>query len=86
MPDEVRDQLRVLWTTEGYTPHAIAAHPRLPPDVVASLVTALLRLNDTAEGKDALAGVSFTSLDRAEDREWDEIRDLKIKNLDHLLK
>ncbi len=26
---EIRDQLRVLWTTNGYTPHAIAVHPRV---------------------------------------------------------
>ena len=30
-PPEVRDQLRILWTTEGYTPHAVAALPSVAP-------------------------------------------------------
>jgi hypothetical protein len=25
----IQDQLRILYMTEGYTPHALAAHPRV---------------------------------------------------------
>ncbi|KOO10873.1 phosphate ABC transporter substrate-binding protein, partial [Vibrio xuii] len=39
---EIRDQLKVLWTTPTYTPHAIAIHPRVKADTVAKIKAALL--------------------------------------------
>ena len=29
MPEEICSELRVFWTTDGFTPHAFAVHPRI---------------------------------------------------------
>ena len=42
MDAAVRKDLRVLWQTQGYTPHAFAAHPRVPAAAVAALAEAML--------------------------------------------
>ncbi len=42
---EIRDQLRVLWKSDGYTPHAFAAHPRVPPEAVEKIQQAMLKMS-----------------------------------------
>ena len=82
---EIRDQLRVLWETKGYTPHAIAAHPALDPDTFARVRAALLSLNDSAEGRELLSGIQFDGLVSAEDADWDDVRALDIDLLSDLV-
>ena len=48
---EIRGQLRVLWTSAGYTPHAIAAHPRIKQEHIKSIQQALIALEQTGMGK-----------------------------------
>ena len=86
MPDEVKSQLRIMYQTKGYTPHAIAAHPRLSKSTVNKIREALLSLDDDAEGKALLSAINFKGVATAADKDWDDIRALKIKNLDNLLK
>ena len=85
MPDDVKSQLRIMWTSEGYTPHAIAAHPRLSKGAVNKISNALLALNNDEEGKAALSAINFKGVAAAKNKDWDDIRTLNIKNLDHLL-
>ena len=40
--EDTRGQLRILWTSPGYTPHAFAAHPRLDSEVVGTVQTAMV--------------------------------------------
>jgi phosphonate transport system substrate-binding protein len=82
---EVREGLRVLWTTPGYTPHAIAVHPRLSNDLKTKIQQALLDMNDDPEGQALLASINFKALAMAEDKDWDDVRELNIKLLEHLL-
>lgn len=42
---DIRDKLTVFWTSEGFTPHAFAHHPRVTEQDVAMFVDALLNLN-----------------------------------------
>ena len=42
---KVKEQLKVLWKSPGYTPHAIANHPRVPEDVVKSIQAAMLAMS-----------------------------------------
>ena len=86
LPDEIKSQLRIIWTSKSYTPHAIAAHPRLPKKVIGKISKALVSLNEDAEGKTALAAINFKGFTSAKDKDWDDIRALHITNLDHLLK
>lgn len=82
----VRDKLKVLWTTPGYTPHALAVHPKLQSETVTSISSALFDMYNSEEGKALLASVKFKNLGPAVSSDWDDVRALDIKLLDHLLK
>lgn len=82
---EVREQLRVLWTTPAYTPHAIAVHPRVNADAVERLTKALLAMNNDPEGQKLLKTVNFKGIEAAKNSDWDDVRALNIKLLDPLL-
>ncbi len=78
MPTDVREQLRVLSETPGYTPHALAAHPRVPAAIVERLRMAMASLADDEIGRALLAPLAFRGLVAAQDREWNDIRALDI--------
>jgi phosphonate transport system substrate-binding protein len=82
MEPAVSRQLRILWTTEGYTPHAIAAHPSVPIDVVDRLQRAMLAMHEDNVGKALLEKIRITAFAAAHDAEWDDVRSLGIKVLD----
>ena len=75
-------QLRVLWTTQGYTPHAIAAHPRVPVPTVERLRDAMLGLDGDPAGKAALEGIGFKGIAAAQDADYNDVRELRIDLLD----
>lgn len=81
---ETRDQLRILWTTDAYTPHAIAAHPRVPAAVVKGVQQAMAAMDQDPQGRALLEAVSFKGIAPAEDAEWDDIRALGITELEPL--
>jgi phosphonate transport system substrate-binding protein len=81
---ELKAQLRILWTTKGYTPHAFAAHPRLPPEAVQRLVRAMQGASEDEEGRELLAALSMQGFEQAEDSDWDDVRSLGIDLLGHL--
>lgn len=83
--EEIRKQLRIMWTTPGYTPHAIAVHPKISPKVSKQIQQALLDLNDREKGRQLLQGINFKAIEAAKDNHWDDVRALDIKLLDHLL-
>lgn len=74
----VREQLRVLWTTPGYTPHAIAVHPRVSPEVRAKVQEALVGLNTSESGRGALQGLKVEGFETAKNADWDDVRALQI--------
>ncbi len=86
MEPEVRDALRVLWSTKDYTPHALAAHPRVPAAAVARLLAAMEGAPAGVAGKAALQGVGFTGIAPAKDDDWNDVRGLGIQTLAELLK
>ena len=83
---EIRDQLKVLWTTPTYTPHAIAIHPRVNADTVEKIKTALLEMNQDPKGKALLKDINFKGIELAENADWDDVRALNIKLLDEVIK
>lgn len=78
MPTDVREQLRVLSETPGYTPHALAAHPRVPAAIVERLRKAMASLADDEIGRALLTPLAFKGVVAAQDREWNDIRALDI--------
>lgn len=85
LPADLRARLRILATTPAYTPHAIAAHPRVSPAMMQALQDALIGLAQAPEGASVLAGVGFNGIVATEDADYDPIRKLDIKILDPLV-
>lgn len=71
-------KLRILATTPAYVPHAFAAHPRLPAATLQKISTVLQGLDMDEAGRQVLAPLSFKGIEAADDKEWDEIRKLRI--------
>lgn len=75
---DVSEKLRVLWTTPGYTPHAIAAHPRVPQAVRQRIQQVMVDMDKDPEGKALLNSVKLKGLEIAENNDWDDVRNLGI--------
>jgi phosphonate transport system substrate-binding protein len=75
---EYREQLRVLWTSEGYTPQAFAAHARVPKEVVQAVQEALIDMDQDPIAKKYLKVIAPEGLDYARDVDWDDARKLDI--------
>lgn len=83
---EVREQLKVLWTTDGYTPHAVAVSPKVSESAKESLRAALLAMADDPEGQELLKKLNFKAFTHASNSDWDDVRGLNITLLEHMLK
>jgi phosphonate transport system substrate-binding protein len=81
---DIRDQLRVLWTSQGYTPHAIAVHPRISKKKALSLQQAFVQLDQQAEGAALLKGIKIKGFEVAQDSDWDDVRGLELKELSNM--
>lgn len=77
---EYRNNLRILWTSDGYTPHAFAAHPRVPQNVVEDVQRALVEMDRDPKGKALLKTIRLKGVEAGEDFEWDDVRALNIKS------
>lgn len=86
MDAPVRDELRVLWQTKDYTPHAFAAHPRVPADDLQALRAAMLTADSDPKMRSVLEGIGFKGFEVAQDAEWNDVRALGISTLAALLK
>ena len=73
---ETKNQLKILWKTKGYTPHAIAAHPRINASQRRQIQSAFLNLNNSEEGRELLAALQFSGIDSATDADWNDVRAL----------
>jgi phosphonate transport system substrate-binding protein len=81
-PAEIRDSLRILSETPAYTPHAFAAHPRVPHETLAKVMAAMQSLNGDEAGRLLLAPLAFKGITAAQDKEWNDIRALDINLLE----
>jgi len=77
----VKKRLRILWTSEGYTPHAIAAHKRVPDDLVKKVQQELMALDGDMEGKIMLQRMKIKGFVSAENKDWDDVRALNLTEL-----
>lgn len=75
---EISDQLKILWISEGYTPHAFTAHPGMDSHIVEKIQKAFANLNHTAQGKKLLQSIKLKGVTKAHDDDWDDVRGLKI--------
>ena len=73
---ENRRQLRTLWVSPTYTPHAIAAHPRVAAKAVHRILHAMERIHVDTRGRRLLGALGFKGLVRASDQDYDDVRRL----------
>lgn len=78
MPPAVRDQLRILWRTDAYTPHPIAVHPRVAGPLAERVQAALLTMVGDPRGAALLGGAGLKGLTAARDADYDDIRRLRL--------
>jgi phosphonate transport system substrate-binding protein len=79
---EVRSQLEIAWTTKPFTPHALAAHPRVPQQLVSQIQEALIRLGSREENPKILKPINFNGFAAASHKDWDDVRALGLTALD----
>lgn len=65
-PKELRDALRVIYTTPGLPSHPLCAHPRVPMATRERIAQALLQLVREADGRRLLADVDLPEPVRAD--------------------
>lgn len=76
---KVRDQLRILYKTPGYTPHAFAARADIPGEVIIAVQKALQSMEQDSYGQGLLKQLGFKGITTARDSDWDDIRQLDFQ-------
>lgn len=76
--ENIKQNLRILWKTKQYTPHAIAYHPRVSVETVAKIQQTLIALHDSEDGKALLKALNFKGFEVAKNEDWNDIRQLNI--------
>lgn len=74
----ISSRLRILTSTPAYVPHAFAAHPRVDKVTLDKVSAALFAMNTDESGRQLLEPLSFKGIEAGQDKDWDEIRRLKI--------
>ena len=73
---EIRDQLKVIYQTDGYTPHAFAARDTLSSEAVEKVFEAMQYTNQ--EGSEVLTSLGMKGIIGAVDSDWDDVRALNL--------
>lgn len=79
MDPTIREQLKILWTTKGYTPHAIAVHPRLSTEKKLKIQSAFSALENHTQGALLLQSIKIKGFVNAVNNEWNDVRELGIQ-------
>ncbi len=75
---KIRSQLRILWRSQPYTPHAFAVLSSLNDTTVATITQAMLMMNNDPPARTLLKNLNFKGFEPATDSDWNDIRALKI--------
>ncbi|NRD74660.1 phosphate/phosphite/phosphonate ABC transporter substrate-binding protein [Shewanella sp. VB17] len=81
MDKETTEQLRILWETPGYPPHAVAIHPRIPLEIVNELRLRFVGLASLAAGAEVLSQLKLNRFEPAQNSDWDDVRALRLGEL-----
>lgn len=73
-----RAKLKIIHTTQGYTPHAFANRPDIPGDDVKKIAQALQKLHQSTTGKLLLTPLKLKGIDSAINTDWNDVRKLDI--------
>lgn len=76
----IQDQLRVLYTTQAFPSHPVAAHPRVPKKIREQIRQALLDMSATPEGKKLLAEVPIKQAVSTSMQDYEPLRQLNLES------
>jgi len=78
----IQNALHAIWTSPGFTPHALVAHPRVPFFSINKLQRAMIKMNKREEGKALLPYIFVDNgFEVARDSDWDEINLIDLDTL-----
>jgi len=80
LPPDIRTELKVIYETAEYTPHAFAAHPRVSDRDIAALADAMEQIG--ANEPALLEPIGMSGLQRAADADWNDVRALGLTRSD----
>ena len=78
MEQDIRDQLKILWISDGYTPHAIAAHERVPDKHKLLVQEALASFASSNSNTRLLSRIKLKGFEKASNENWNDVRGLQI--------
>lgn len=79
MEPAIREQLRVLWRSPAFTPHAFATRPGLDEITRQKLWQAMQAMTSDSEGRRLLEAIGFQhGFEAGQDRDWNDVRQLRI--------
>ena len=80
-PEAVKSDLRVLWESKGYTPHAIATHPKMASTDRRAILNALIALSNDSSKSSILRKIGLSEFVESNDSDWNDVRELGIASL-----
>ena len=75
---DISAQLKILSTTKGYTPHAIATHPRVKAQQSKKIQQALVNLENSESGRTLLKNIKINGFESAKNADWNDVRELNL--------
>ncbi|GEM75241.1 phosphate/phosphite/phosphonate ABC transporter substrate-binding protein [Vibrio sagamiensis] len=78
LPEKTQQQLKILYTTSSYTPHAIAVSHNVPIEAQQALRQTIGALNSNQQAQQSFKQLNIKGLQKADDRDWDDIVQLNL--------
>lgn len=75
-PDFIRDQLRVIYQTQEYTPHAFAVGPKVSNEIKKRITKAMLEIS--VSNNAVIQKIGMKGIEAASDTDWDDVRNLNL--------
>ena len=76
MDDAIKDQLRVVYRTEKYTPHAFAHSPKIDADTAKKVLSAMIAAGDN--DPELLKRLGFKGFVTTTNEDWADVRGLNL--------
>ncbi len=79
---EIRNALKIVWDSPGFSPYPVVAHPRVDFFTLTRLKRAMVQMNKNVEAKKLLRYIFVENgFEPAKNSDWDEIKQIDLKRL-----
>ncbi|NVK20341.1 MAG: phosphate/phosphite/phosphonate ABC transporter substrate-binding protein [Methylocystaceae bacterium] len=75
---DVKEDLRIIYKTKGYTPHAFATAPHVPAEHVLKVQNTMMKI--AKENPELVKAIGMSGFKKAQNTDWDDVRALNLKN------